>query len=161
MDTDESSTTKQDERKTEYDFYLHVPLSYSSSGTQYDGSFIRLFAPSSKVSRECSALKQAFLRAIPKEMSAGAPPASETSADDLTGSDVIQILALSTVVDLPDVLEVGRRLLLAPGIAKIEGETKFTNALMERLGQEDFENMLGEYMVNFTLASTLLRTKTA
>ena len=161
MDTDENSTTKQDERKTEHDFYLLVPLSYSSGSSQHDGTFIRLFAPSSKVSRECSALKQAFLRAVPKEVSASAAPTPENSADDLTGSDVIQILALSTVVDLPDVLEVGRRLLVAPGISKVEGEVKLTSTLLERMSQEDFENMLGEYMVNFTLASTLSKTKTA
>ncbi len=161
MDTDENSTTKQDERKTEHDFYLLVPLSYSSGSSQHDATFIRLFAPSSKVSRECSALKQAFLRAVPKEVSASAAPTPENSADDLTGSDVIQILALSTVVDLPDVLEVGRRLLVAPGISKVEGEVKLTSTLLERMSQEDFENMLGEYMVNFTLASTLSKTKTA
>lgn len=160
MDTDKNSTTKQNERKTEHDFYLCVPLSYSSGSSQHDATFIRLFAPSSRVSRECSALKQAFLRAVPKEVSAAAAEAGTSdSADDLDGSDVIQILALSTVVDLPDVLEVGRRLLLAPNIAKVEGEVKLTNALMERLDQEDFENMLGEYMVNFTLASTLSKTK--
>ncbi len=148
MDTDENSTIKQDERKTEHDFYLLVPLSYSSGSDQRDATFIRLFAPSSKVSRECAALKQAFLRAIPKDVdtskAAAAAAASSDSSGNLTGSDVIQILALSTVVDLPDVLEVGRRLLLAPNIAKVEGETKLTNALMERLDQEDFENMLGE-----------------
>ena len=159
MDTDENSTTKQDERKTEYDFYLLVPLSYSSGSSQHDATFIRLFAPSSKVSRECSALKQAFLRAVPKEASTVDAPSPENSADDLTGSDVIQILAISTNVELPDVLEVGRRLLLAPGISKVEGEVKLTSTLLERMDQEDFENMLGEYMVNFTLASTLSKTK--
>lgn len=159
MDTDENSTTKQNERKTEHDFYLLVPLSYSSGSSQHDATFIRLFAPSSKVSRECSALKQSFLRAVPKVESASTATTSDNSSNDLNGSDVIEILALSTDVDLPDVLEVGRRLLLAPNIAKVEGEVKLTNALMERLDQEDFENMVGEYMVNFTLASTLSKTK--
>ncbi len=160
METDEKPTTEQEQRKTEYDFYLGVPLSYSSGSSQHDATFIRIFAPSSKVSRECSALKQAFLRAVPKEVSTSAVSTPETSADDLTGSDVIQILAMSTAVELPDVLEVGKRLLLAPGISKVEGETKLTNALLERMSQEDFENMLGEYLVNFTLASTLSKTKT-
>ncbi len=161
MDTDENPTTGKDERKTDHDYHLLVPLSYSSDGSQYDGTFIRLFAPSSKVSKECSALKQAFLRAVPKEASKNARPTSEDSAASLTGSDVIEILAMSADVDLPDVLEIGRRLFLAPGIAKVEGETKLTNTLLGRLDQEDFENMLGEYLVNFTLASTLSKTKTA
>lgn len=161
MDTEENSTTKQDERKTEHDFYLRVPLSYSSGADQRDATFIRLFAPSSKVSRECAALKQAFLRAIPKEVSASAKAAAKASdsADDLTGSDVIEVLAVSATVDLPDTLEVGKRLLLAPNIAKVEGEAKLTSALMDRLDQEDFENMLGEYMANFTIASVLSKTK--
>ncbi len=162
MDTDKDSTTGKDERKTDHDYYLLVPLSYSSGdGSQYNATFIRLFAPSSKVSKECSALKQAFIRAVPKEASKNAAPTAENSAASLTGSDVIEILAMSTDVDLPDVLEVGRRLFLAPGIAKVEGETKLTNTLLGRLDQEDFENMLGEYLVNFTLASTLSKTKTA
>ncbi len=162
LDTDEKPTTEKTERKTEHDFYLLTPLSYSSGSSQQDATFIRLFAPSSRVSRECSALKQAFLRAVPKEASVSASVATvpDDSADSLDGSDVIQILALSSVVDLPDVLEVGRRLLLSPNIAKVEGETKLTNALMERLDQEDFENMIGEYMVNFTLVSVLSKTKT-
>lgn len=160
MDTEENSTTEKIERKTEYDFYLEVPLSYSSGSSQHEATFIRLFAPSSKVSRECAALKQAFLRAVPKETSKKAQ-VSDGSSGDLTGSDVIQVLAMSTDVDLPDVMDVGKRLLLAPGISKVEGETKLTTALLERMDQEDFENMLGEYLVNFTLASTLSTTKTA
>ena len=161
LDTDKDLTTKKDERKTDHDYYLLVPLSYSSDGSQYDGTFIRLFDPSAKVSKECSALKQAFLRAVPKEASKNAASTPEDSAMSLTGSDVIEILAMSIDVDLPDVLEIGRRLFLAPGIAKVEGETKLTNTLLGRLDQEDFENMLGEYLVNFTLASALSRTKTA
>ncbi len=161
MDTEE--TTKQDERKTEHDFYLLVPISYSSGSSQHNATFIRLFAPSSKVSRECSALKQAFLRAVPipedKDKAAAAAAASADSSDTLKGSEVIEIIALSAKVDLPDVLEVGRRLLLAPNIVKVEGEAKLTSALMDRLDQEDFENMIGEYMVNFTLASALSKTK--
>lgn len=162
MDTEENTTTKQNERKTEHDFFLRAPLSYSSGADQRDATFIKLFAPSSKVSRECSALKQAFLRAVPKNVDkseAAAAAASSGSTDDLNGSDVIEVLAMSTAVDLPDVLEVGKRLLLAPNIAKVEGEVKLTSALMDRLDQEDFENMLGEYMANFTLASVLSKTK--
>ena len=161
MDTDEKPTNEKTERKTEHDFYLDTPLSYSSGSSQHDATFIRLYAPSSKVSRECSALKQAFLRAVPKEASTGAKAQADNSAaDNLIGSDVIDILAMSADVELPDVLDIGKRLLLAPNIAKVEGEAKFTNALLERLSQEDFENMVGEYLVNFILASTLSKTKT-
>ncbi len=161
MDTDEKPTTEEEPRKTEYDFYLGVPLSYSSGSAQQDATFIRLFAPSSKVSRECSALKQAFLRAVPKDMNADAKAKAQAAeADKLTGPDVIQILAMSADVDLPDALEIGRQLLLAPSISKVEGDTKLTRALLDRLDQEDFENMVGEYLVNFTLASALSKTKT-
>lgn len=144
----------EDRRKTELDFFLTTPLTYTLSGQTYEASFIRLHAPNSKVSRECAALKQAFARAILIQQQQQSPDIEvPENTPDPTGEEVILLLAQSTGVDLPDVLEVGRRLLLSPGIAKVEGEARLTSHLLDQVDQDDFERMIGDYLVGFTLAS--------
>ena len=144
------------QRKTEINFHLTSPITYAHGGQSYEASFIRLSAPNSKVSRECAALKQAFARALLIQQQQQGPRTEVTEKDDVpdpTGDEVILLLAQSSGVDLPDVLEVGRRLLLAPGIAKIDGEVRLTSHLLDLVDQDDFERMIGDYLVGFTLAS--------
>ena len=66
---------------------------------------------------------------------------------------------MSKNVDLSDVFDVAKKLFQFPGIALIDGEQKFNNELINRLSIDDLEDMLGEYMINFTLASSLNRLK--
>ena len=47
----------------------------------------------------------------------------------------------------------GAELLKSQGIAKIEGVEKMTGPIVGKLAQEDLEEMLGAYLVNFILAS--------
>lgn len=139
-----------DEIKTEIDFHLTTTFNYSHKGESTEATFIRLTAPTSRHSRECAALKQAFFRAVPRNEDAEQP-------DDLAdpeGQDVITMIAMSDRVELPDVLDVARKL-FTNGVAMIDGETKLTNPLIDRMSQDDWEAMIGEYMVGFTLASSL------
>jgi len=154
------SVPSTSEPKSEFDFHLTGPLRYAYQGDQVDASFVRFFAPSSKVSRECAALKQAFMRAVPKNQDdAGAGAETPDKEPQISGSDVITVLAMSPDVDLPDLLDVGRRLFLAPGVAMVDGETKLTKNLLDNLSQDDFESMVGDYMANFTLASQFAKMK--
>lgn len=165
--TDEAPDREKPERKTELDFYLDTPISYAYEGDRKETSMFRLFAPNSKVSRECAALKQAFSRAsvptaVQQEAAIRAKAEGRVKDDgsDPDAEEVILLLAQSSTVDLPDVLEVARRLFLSPGIVKIDGSEKLTAHVLDSVSQDDFERMLGEYLVGFTLASLFLKMRT-
>ena len=156
--SDEAPTTP--ERITEFDAHLVAPLTYAFEGSNHQASFIRFFAPSSKVSRECAALKQAFMRAVPTPTAAQVEAArmKEGKQELPTGPEIVAVMMASTDVDYPDVLDVARKLFLSPGIAKVDGEVKLTRNLLDQVDGNDFEEMLGVYMANFTMPSVLSKT---
>lgn len=141
------------EEKTEFRFDLKQSnVSYSSGGNQVGATFISLTAPTSRHSRQCAYLKQAFFRALPD----GGNPDSDAKFETPSGAEMITILAMSKHVELPDVLDVGKDLLLQ-GVAMVDGDQKLNQHILDQIHAEDVEEMIGEYMVNFTLASTLER----
>lgn len=166
MSTEEESG----ELKTTFEFRPKLKFSYhTSSGTQETLEFIELRAPTSRHSREGAALLQAFMRAredIDRERAKiaalGGPVATTPTEEDvaeatkeaLPGREIIMVMAISDRVDLPEVFDVGRKL-FANGTAYLDGKVKMTNALLDRMNQDDFEEMLGAYLVNFTLAFLL------
>jgi hypothetical protein len=140
--------------KTEANFNLTTPFEYAHKGQAATASFIQLSAPTARNSPECSALKQAFFRAA---KASGATTKESEEVTTPTGAEVIMALAMSQDVDLPEVLVVGRRLLTS-GIALVDGEEKLTAALLDKMSDEDFQNLLGEFLVAFCLASVLSKT---
>jgi len=143
-----------------YRFILDKPFKYGTkSGDQDSASWIELRPPTTRNSRECSALKQAFFRAANEsESEEGGPTEIDGDARGPQGEGIIAVMAMSTEVDLPEIMEVARKL-FSSGVAQVDGETKLTTRLIESMSQDDFERMLGEYLVNFTLASALARTR--
>ena len=132
---------------------------------------ITLKAPTSRHSKQCGALRQAFHRAqsslqeMIQRAAAAAPKDArkEVETEDresLTGDEILIILASSTAVDLPEVYEVAKDL-FSSGVALVDGETKLTRPIIDNMWEEDFESMLGKYLVNFTLASDLAKMKDA
>ncbi len=149
MPTEETDTT------TEFRYALTTPFKYDHKGDRHDASFILLQAPTSRHSRECAALKQAFFRSA-----AAIDSDAEAEKDvDVTGEEVIAMIAMSSAVDLADVMDTAIRLFTNKGIALVDGEVNLNKQLIERMMQSDVEAMLGEYMVNFTLASSLAQMK--
>lgn len=141
--------------KTEFDYPLTVPFPYALKGQEETASFIKLVAPTSRHSRECATLKQAFFRAVPKGEESDVDP---ETVETPSGTDIITMLAISQDVDLPDVLDTAARLFTA-GVAFVDGEAKLTRPLLDKMSQEDLEGMAGEYLANFTVASALARQK--
>lgn len=141
------------EELTEFHFDLkRSNITYAHAGDQPSASFILLTAPTSRHSRECAFLKQAFFRAVPRDQE----PDPDAKFESPSGADMITILAMSRDVDLADVIDVGKKLLVQ-GVAMVDGSEKLNQTILDRMHQEDVEEMIGEYMVNFTLASTLAR----
>ncbi len=147
-----------EDRKTEFEFPLTTPISYARGGSQEEAQFILLKAPSSRNSRQCAALKQAFWRSVNPDR--GQEGGNETDASAvITGQDVVTMISMSQVVDLADVLDVAKDLFTKGKVAQVDGEVPLTRPLIDEMSQDDVEAMVGEYLVNFTLASSLAQMK--
>lgn len=153
------SDEENEEIKTEFQYVPKVPFKYSLKGEMVNVKFITLTAPTSKTTRECAALKQAFYRAMGEREKEISGESDDSIDADIDGSDVMSLLAMSKDVDLPDVMDIGKKLFQMPGIALVDGETKLGNEVFGRISVDDFEDMLGEYMINFILASSLRKLK--
>lgn len=152
---EEKEIRNEDGLLTEFNYFLIKKIQYAFKGDMTEASFITFYAPTSKVTKECAALKQAFFRAIGEQEGEG-----EADPDyEIQGDDILNLLAMSKEVDLPDVMEIAKKLFQAPGIALVDGETKLGNSLFDKLSIDDCEAMLGKYLANFTLASALKSLK--
>lgn len=147
------------EVKREFDFPLTTSFPYGAGGGDLrDAEFIKLTAPTSRNSNECAALKQAFWRSAHRDVQETKDDKDDSDID-IKGQDVIVMLAMSQNVDLPDVMATARRLFTKGKVATVDGEANLTQPLFDLMSQEDTEAMLGEYLVNFTLASSLAQIK--
>lgn len=162
MSDQENDEVELDEIKTEFRFVLARTFQYSKDGEQVNAKFISLQAPTSKCMRECAALKQAFFRAMGDQQDTVTAVKTDKEID-IKKEDILFMISMSKTVDLPDLLDTAKQLFLLPDIALVDGEHKLKNTLIERMSVDDFQNMFGEYMVNFILASSLklLREKSS
>ncbi len=165
-DQDEHERDLDDEVE-EIRFPLSKPFKYhTKSGGEARATWIELSAPTTRNSREIAALEQSFLRAANSQADGddgdkGDPGSGVTVEGDSKGPDPIGIVAVIAMSqeDFPAVLEVAKKL-FASGVAQVEGETKLTSNLIEKMANKDLERMLGVYLLNFTLASSLARPQT-
>lgn len=128
-------------------------LEYDSEGSKVQAEFITMRAPSGKNRKQSAKLKQAFIRALPEPEPGAIVPDANADAPKIAGQDVVMMIARSNV-DLDVVFE-NARTLLTSGVAKIDGKINLTTTLMDNLGGDDFEGVIGEYLANFTLKSVL------
>ncbi len=143
---------------TECHFELSRPLKYHSGGEEVEGTFITLAPPTYKQMDKCVPLKQAFYRAASSITDDAVEAGTETnkSSDDtqLTPDGLISLFYQSDE-DMVKIVLYGVELFKSPGIAMVDGAANITQLLIEQMSQDDLENMLGRYMVNFILASAL------
>jgi len=64
-------------------------------------------------------------------------------------------LLYSYYPDMAQLFGVAKKLFFSQGIAMVEGEQRFTGPIYDTMSIDDFEKMLGEYLVNFILQSAL------
>lgn len=139
---------------TTFDYNLKMGFEYHHKGQLTTAKFITLRAPTSRNSDECGALKQAFYRSVPKDVDPDDKAKAKAEDRVIEGSDIVMALAASSEVEFSDVLRTAKKLFTS-GVAMVEGETKMTMPMLDEMSQDDLEGMLGEYLVNFTLASSL------
>jgi hypothetical protein len=144
--------------RTEFNYELESPIEYASKGEQHEAGFITLQAPTSRNLTECAQLKQAFFRALPKTPANTEVELPEEGDAELDGPGVMLLIAMSTEVELATVLCIAREL-FSSGLAQVDGEEKLTKTLLDKMSQDDLENMTGAYLANFILASALQKLK--
>lgn len=146
--------TENDDLLTEFDHELQVPFDYAYKGETTKANFITLKAPSVKTPHRAD-LKQCFFRALgggDTHTDNPQPPVDTEAKQELpTGSEVIQLIAMSKDVKLSAFLEFGKTL-LSSGVALVDGETKLTKPLIDMMNPDELEEMLGGYVSNFILA---------
>lgn len=137
---------------TEVLFELTAPFEYASKGEQREAQFITLLPPTMRQHSQAAALRQSIMRMVAKAQRE-APAASEDDDEDEgpTAEMVRSIIYTSEAVEANVVWEQAKAL-FKEGVALIDGEQKITAPLIEKMSPTDFENMAGEYIVNFTLA---------
>ncbi len=144
---------------TEFQFELTKPIKYHAGGEEIEGKFITLAPPAYKQMDKCVPLKQAFYRAAAsisdddsvEVVGETSPPAE---AEKMTPEGLMSLFYQSAE-NMLQVMLYGVELFKSPGIAKLEGSVTMTHPMIEQMSQDDLENMLGLYMVNFILASAL------
>jgi len=141
------------EETTETQFDITKPFEYAFKGEQRRAEFVTLLPPTMKQHSQAAALKQSIIRIVTGALRGTDDGSSDDKDVDepITSKMVIATIYGSDCVDVNVVWEQAR-LLLKEGVALIDGEQKLTVPLMEKMDPDDFENMVGEYIANFTLA---------
>lgn len=138
----------------EVTFDLTSKFEYAFKGEQREAGFIALSPPTMKQHHQAAALKQSIIRIV-SEAVKGADDQEEEKEEEeekeITSKMVVATIYGSSCVEANTVWGQARELLKG-GVALIDGEQKLTTPLMDKMSPEDFENMVGEYIANFTLA---------
>lgn len=156
--SEENKSTKV----TEFNYELSEPIQYAHNGNPVEASFITFKAPSSKQIDLCADLKQYFFQALKEgeELSAGKAVGNADNKDlELTGSDIMSLLSMSTKVKLRSVILTAKQLFKVKGIAMLDGSVNINELHFNEMDPDEIQDMIGEYLVNFILASVLKKMK--
>jgi hypothetical protein len=145
----------------EYNYTLTTSFKYGKDGELEDARIIKLLPPSVKDLKYCSELKQAFFRAMPKNNKVTDEEREAAKKEGkLKGSDIMFLINASPDVELTNVLLNAKELFTSKSnLAMVDGEERMTKPLIESMSLDDLENMTGEYLANFILASSLEKMK--
>lgn len=141
------------EEKKSIAFTLDSPFEYAFKGEQRKAEFITLYPPTMKQHSQAAALKQSIIRIVTESVReiGDQDDTSIDEDDEITSKMVIATIYGSKCVDA-GVVWGQVKALLKESLAFIDGEQKLTTPLMEKMNPDDFENMAGTYIANFTLA---------
>ncbi len=133
---------------------LKRPIPYATGGETVNATMVMLYAPSSVLLENSTFLKQSFFQAV-ASIKGDAKKDEDEKKDikKLKGSDILMMMHMSEV-DMVKVMRSAKHLLQS-GVAKLDDKEKMNPTLLEALCEEDFDALVGEYLVNFTLASAL------
>ena len=145
-------------------YELKKPFPYATKGGgKEEASFITLFEPTFKQLAQITPIKQAITAAITQLNSDDTGDTDAAEGGDDTGdtdasSEPTAAMMLAVLYQWDGKLTsvfLHAQELFKSGAALVEGEVKLTIPLMEKMGVEDFEQMVGEYIAAF-LAPSLM-----
>lgn len=147
-------------RVKEFDVTLEEPIVTHIGGEETEVCSILIKSPSTKQRKHAFTLKQEFMRAMMQQqesLSDEAKKAAEEKAKkekdaDISSQEII-FMVMASDVDFDKFNETFRHLITS-GCAEISGD-KFTTFHYDQLSLDDAENILGEYMKHFLVASLL------
>lgn len=141
---------------SEHIYELKNPFEYAHKGDTQEASFITLFAPTFKQVSRMAPIKQAFTSAIEevtKTVDTSQESADSADGEAVTGAQVMQLMYRWSG-DMTAVFLHAQELFKS-GAALVDGETKLTTPLMEKMQMVDFEGLVGEYIANFIAPSLM------
>ncbi len=148
--------------KTEFEYKLSTPVKVAKKGDEELVFKIKLKAPTAKHRAHMIRLKQGFLKAVIsaqnsatiKNARADADTMAEAAEAKIDGAAIIGLLYISDI-DVAALEEEFRNLLLA-GICEVdEGINLNAHMLDSCVSLEDFESIMGEYLANFIVSSSI------
>lgn len=146
---------------TDVIYTLKHPFQYTSGGDVVDASFITITAPNYKQLQHAVPIKQAFAAAISEiSVSDADREKAEQSKDEseqIQPEQAMQLIYASSRDATKTLLYAAE--LFKAGAALIDGETKITAPLLDKMSGEDFEGLVGAYLVNFIVPSLTGGTK--
>lgn len=146
-------------------YELKKPFQYAYKGEMEEANFITLSAPNFTQFEKVTPIKQAIAAAL-KERFEGIDTAeieeaqeiaaSQQDTEDDSGIDASFVMAalFTWSGNLTKVFKNAEALFLS-GVALVDGETKATKNLIEKMSLDDFEGMLGAYLANFIIPSLM------
>lgn len=139
-------------------YELKQPFKYAVKEDMQEASFVTLIAPTYKQMSDMIPIKQAFTAAI-TEISDGSTKNEAATRDEgedhseITGGDVMPIM-LSWSGDMVKVMLHSAELFKA-GAALVDGESRLTAPLLDKMALEDVEGLVGAYIANFIAQSLM------
>lgn len=143
---------------------LAQSFDYHFKGDARAARFITLKAPSVAILGAVGKLKSGFMRAVvnadrgsDRKVSDEQREAAQKRVKEqgFTGPEILMMLSSSAEVDYAEYLAVAKCAFSARGVALVDGEQELTVGLIDKMGIDDFEAMLGEYLRVFIVASAL------
>lgn len=139
---------------------LESPFEYAFKGETRKAGFISLHAPTMKQHSYAASLKQSIMRSVQsnegvEKLASNESKLVEEEGDkkdgEITSQVVLSLIFNSKGVDVNVIFEQTKELFKHGG-ALIDGEEKLTTLLINKMSVDDFQNLTGEYIANFTLA---------
>ena len=146
--------------KTDMTYKLSGPLEYAHKGEMISSDFIEFKSPNSENMQLVCKLKQMVMRAMreaqssTKNVSEEELKSAKSKSDEMTGPQLIALILMSEKVDYYEFFATGKQLITC-GVGHLGGEQKLNQPLVEKLPAEEVENIIGEYVATFILASYL------
>ena len=143
------------------EFELNEPVEFTAEGSPVSCSTVTVKAPAPKQRQRDLWLKQQFLLALPKGKEAEEAAARQKAAgkkdDDVDNEDVMLMLGSCPEVNLAEFFENAKQV-LCHGVAFL-GAEPMTTEIFDRLDFDEAQDLVGAYMINFTIRSVLASQK--